>query len=63
MVDGESRMALEPMQWNPASSQVDLGCTERFCVAVVTPGSLYTCDSFLGDCLEFHQGSQHSFHV
>ena len=40
MFDGECRMALEPMQGKPASSQVDLGYTEFFCVAAVTPGSL-----------------------
>ena len=29
-------MALEPMQWNPASSRVDLGYTELFPVPAVT---------------------------
>ena len=40
MFDGECMMALEPMQGNPASSRVELGYTEFFCVAVVTPASL-----------------------
>ena len=62
MFDGEWGMALEPMQWNRASSRVDLGYTELFRVAVVTSGSLWTCDSVLGDSLEFHQGSQGCFH-
>ena len=30
MFDGECMMALEPMQGNPASSQVELGQTEHF---------------------------------
>ena len=55
MFDGEWRMALEPMQGNPASSWVDLLYMQLFCFAGVTPGSLYTCYSILGDCLEFHQ--------
>ena len=40
MFDGECRIALEPMQVNPVSSRVELGYTELFCVAAVTPGSL-----------------------
>ena len=40
MFDGECRMALETMLWNQASSGVDLGYTEHFCVAAVTSGSL-----------------------
>ena len=36
MFDEESRMALEPMQGNRASSRVDLGYTELFHIAVVT---------------------------
>ena len=40
IIDGECVMALEPMQGNWASSQVDLGYTELFLVATVTSGSL-----------------------
>ena len=40
MFDGECRMALDPIQGNPASYLVDLGYTELFCVAAVNPGSL-----------------------
>ena len=42
-------MSLGPMQRNQASSRVDLGYSELFRVAWVTPGSLWTCDSVLGD--------------
>ena len=40
MFDGECTMALETKLGNPASSRVDLGYTELFCVAAVTSGSL-----------------------
>ena len=63
MFDGKRGMALEQMQVNWASSQVDLGYTELFRIAVVTSGSHWTCDSVLVDSLEFHQGSQGSLHV
>ena len=56
-------MALEPMQGNKASSQVDLGYTDLFHVAAVTSGSHYTCDSVLGESLKFHQASEGSLPV
>ena len=40
MFDHECRMALEPMQGNPASSHVHFWYMELFCVAAVTSGSL-----------------------
>ena len=61
--DGERGIALEPMQGNRHSSRVDLVCTELSPVALVTSGSLWTCDSVLGDSLDFHQASQSSLHV
>ena len=61
--NGECGMALEPMQGNKASSQVDLGYTELFHVAAVTSGSHYTCDSVLGESLKFHQASEGSLPV
>ena len=39
---------LELKPGNQLSSEVDLGYTKLFCVAVVTSGSLYMCDSVLG---------------
>ena len=51
MYDMEYRMALEPMQWKWASSQVDLGYTEVFRVPVVTSLSFYTCNSVLGNAM------------
>ena len=63
MFDGEHGIILEPMQGNHASSRVYLGYTELFCFAMVTSGSHLTCDSVLGDSLEFHQASQGSLRV
>ena len=39
---------LEPMQGNRASSRVDLGYMELFCIAAVTSGSLRLVTVFLG---------------
>ena len=46
---------MEPMKWKWASSQVDLGYTEPFCIPEVTVVCLSSFDSFLGDSLGFHQ--------
>ena len=54
---------LMPMQGKRDSSQFDLGNNEIVRIAAVTSGSLETCDSVLGDSLEFHQASQGSLHV
>ena len=48
---------MEPMQGKWASSQDDLGCTELFCVPEVTSVLSSSCDSVLGDSLEFHQAN------
>ena len=63
MYDVESGMAMEPMQGKWASSQVDLGYTELFCVPEVTSVFFSSCDSVLGDSLEFHQANRGSLHV
>ena len=46
-----------------ASSPVDLGYTELFCIPAVTSVSFLTCDSVLGDFLEFHQANKGSLRV
>ena len=48
---------------NQASSHVDLGYTDRFHIPVVTSLSFSTCDSVLGDFLEFRQENQVCLHV
>ena len=40
---------MEPMKGKWASSRVDLGYTERFCIPEVTAVFLSSCDSFLGN--------------
>ena len=45
---------MEPMKGKWASSRVDLGYTELFCIAEVTV-FISSCDSVLGDYLVFHQ--------
>ena len=59
----ECRMAVDPMKGNLASSRVDWGYTVEFHVPAVISVSFYTCDSDLGDSLEFHQANQGSLHV
>ena len=49
--DVEHRMALEPMYGKWASSSVDLGYTELFCIPAVTSLSFYTCNSVLGNAM------------
>ena len=56
----EHRIDKEPMQGKWASSQVDFGYTELFCIPEVTAGFLSSCDSFLGDSLVFHQAHRGS---
>ena len=46
---------MEPMKGKWASSRVDLGYTELFCIAEVTAVFFSSCDSFLGDSLVFPQ--------
>ena len=46
---------MEPMKGKWASSGVDLGNTELFCIPEVTSVFFSSCDSGLGDSLVFHQ--------
>ena len=46
---------MEPMKGKWASSLVDLGYTELFCIPEMTAVFLSSCDSGLGDSLVFHQ--------
>ena len=63
MYDVGRRLTLEPVQGNRASSRVDLGETELFCMPAVTSVSFLTCVSVLGDSLEFHQANHGSLCV
>ena len=50
-------MAMEPIQGKWASSRVDLGYTELFCIPEVTSEFFSSWDSVPGDSLEFHQAN------
>ena len=51
---------MEPMKGKWASSQVDLGYTELFCIHEVTAVFISFCDSVPGDSLVFHQENRGS---
>ena len=63
LYDVEHGIAMEPMKGKWASSRVDVGYTELFCIHEVTAVFLSTCDSFLGDSLLFHQAHLGSLRV
>ena len=63
MYDVEHRIAMEPMKGKWASSHVDLGYTELFCIPEVTSVFFSFCDSVLGDSLVFLQANRGSLHV
>ena len=57
MYEEDPGMVIEPMQGKFASSQFDLGNTDLFCVPEVTSGFFSSCDSVVGDTLEFSQAN------
>ena len=63
LYDVERRMPMKPTQGKWASSRVDLGYTELFCIPEVTSVFFSSCDSVLGDSLEFSQAKRGSLHV
>ena len=63
LYDVENAIALEPMKGKWASSRVDLGYTELFCIPDVTSVFFSSCDSVLGDSLLFRQANRGSLHV
>ena len=56
-------MLMEPMQGKLASSQFDSGYTEKFCIPGVTSVFFSSCDSVVGDSLEFNQANRGSLRV
>ena len=56
-------MVMEPMQGKLASSQFDLGHTDLFCVPEVTSGFFSSCDSVVGDALDFNEANRDSLYV
>ena len=51
----EHGIAMEPMKVKWASSCVDFGYTEVFCIPKLTSEFISSCDSVLGDSLVFCQ--------
>ena len=56
-------MVMEPVQGKLASSQIDFGYTEQFCIPDVTSVFFSSCDSVVGDSLEFNQAKRGSLCV
>ena len=56
-------MVMEPMQGKLASSQFDLGYTDLFSIPEVTSVFFSSCDSVVGDSLEFNQANRGSLCV
>ena len=50
-------MVMERMQGKLASSQFDFGYTEQFCIPGVTSVFFSSCDSVVGDFIEFNQAN------
>ena len=53
-------MVMEPMQGKLPTSQFDLGHSYLFCVPDVTSVFFSSCDSVVGDSLEFNQANRGS---
>ena len=59
----EHGIAMEQMRGIWASSCVDFGYTELFCIPVLTSEFISSCDSVLGDSLVFYQENRGSLRV
>ena len=53
--DVECEMAMDSMKGKRASSCIDLGYTNLFCIPEVTSVLFSCCDSVHGDSLQFHE--------
>ena len=63
LFDEDRGMVMQRMQGKLASSQIDLGHTDLFCVPEVTSVFFSPCDSVLVDSLEFNQANRGSLCV
>ena len=54
---------MEPMQGKLSTSQFDFGYSEQFCIPGVTSVFFSSCDSVVGDSLEFNQANRGSLPV
>ena len=63
LYDVNRGVVMEPMQGRLASSQFDFGYTEQFSIPGVTSVFFSSCDSVVGDSLEYNQANRGSLHV
>ena len=63
LYDVESETAMDSMKGKCTSSSVDLRYTNQFCVSEVTSVFFSSCDSLVGDSLEFNQANRGSLCV
>ena len=63
MYDEDHGMVMEQMPGKLASSQFDLGHTDLFFFPELTSGFFSSCDSVVGDFLEFNQANRGSLCV
>ena len=61
--DIDPGVVMEPMLVKLASSQFDFGYTEQFCIPGLTSMFFSSCDSVVGDSLEFNQANRGSLRV
>ena len=61
--DVECEISMNSMKGKCASSWVDLGYTNLFCIPEVTSVFFSCCDSVLGDSLQFHHGNRGSLRL
>ena len=59
----DHEMVMEPMKGKLASSQFDLGHTDQFCIPEVTSVFFLSCDSVIGNSLEFNHANRGSLRV
>ena len=63
LYDGDRGVVMEPLQGKLASSQFDFGYTEEFFIPGVTTVFFSSCDSVVGDSLEFNQANLGSLRI
>ena len=63
LYDVDRGVFMESMQGKLASSQLDFVYTEEFCIPGVTSVFFSSCDSVVGDSLEFNQANRGSLRV
>ena len=57
LYDVDRGMVIKPMQGKLASSQFNFGYTEQFCIPGVISVFFSSCDSVVGDSLEFNKAN------